>query len=359
MDLPKRTRQQESEAQSYAILLYKLRGLGIFRNLTENDYGIDFELELINSGQVSGQSVKIQVKSAEKLRLRKDKTPSVGGIKQSTLVYWCELSYRTNVIAYAVDLDSETIYVSRNLFWQATQAIDGSASSKSISFLPSGKDGDLTAKVATLMWAFAPTAADHVYAHTLALRRLGDFLQLFGDAFHYDAGTPVEGTTFHDLIEVSRILLWSEGDGLWSDKKDRRNWSNPDYWIAKSEADNWDGLSCYAAQPILSTIMPALVACLQRYREWVLNGKYYWANRNPQFLALVYEAVLPGSDEPEDLINWGRHYEQHLFEQKRMYPASYFIDEARKPPDEKSSTGPTTKTAKPAAAKRSRKQTPN
>ena len=54
--------------------------------------------------------MKIQVKSAEKLKLRADKTPSVGGIKQSTLAYWCELGYRTNVIAYAVDLSTETIW---------------------------------------------------------------------------------------------------------------------------------------------------------------------------------------------------------------------------------------------------------
>lgn len=305
--------------------------MGIFRSLTENDYGIDFELELVHAGQVSGRSVKIQVKSAEKLRLRKDKTPTVGGIKQSTLTYWCELSYRTNVIAYAVDLESETIYVSRNLFWQATRAIDGSGSSKSIEFLPLGKKADLTTKVATAMWALAPTAADHVFAHTLALRRLGNYLEMLGDAFHYDPGTPIEGTVFHDLLEASRILLWAEGDRLWADEKDRKNWSNPEYWIAKSEADNWDGLSCFAAKPILTKILPTLVASLKRFREWVLAGKYYWANRNPQFLALVYETALPSSDKVADLIKWGRNYEQNLFDHKRVHSADYFVNEARRP----------------------------
>jgi hypothetical protein len=82
MDLPKRTKQQRSEAHSYAILLYKLRDLGIFRNLTENDYGIDFELELISKEQVTARVAKIQVKSAEDLKLRADKRPSVGGIKE-------------------------------------------------------------------------------------------------------------------------------------------------------------------------------------------------------------------------------------------------------------------------------------
>ena len=172
MDLPTRTKQQVSEAHSYAVLLYKLRELGIFRNLTENDYGIDFELELVKENQVSGRTVKIQVKSAEKLKLRKDKTPSIGGIKQTSLSYWCELSYRTNVIAYAVDLATETIYVSRNLFWQSTKAIDGSGASKSIQFIAAGDDGDTTAKIATLIGALAPNASDHIYAHTAQIERL-------------------------------------------------------------------------------------------------------------------------------------------------------------------------------------------
>ncbi len=302
MDLPKRTKQQRSEAHSYAILLYKLRDLGIFRNLTENDYGIDFELELISKEQVTARVAKIQVKSAEDLKLRADKRPSVGGIKQSTLSYWCELSYRNNVIAYAVDLKTETIYVTHHLFWQATKAIDGGRASKSITFMPAGKDGDLTAKVATILWTLAPNASDHVYAHTLALRRLKDFLNLLGDAYHYDPGTELEALPFRDLIEASRILLWKKGDSLWSEKNDQNNWRNYGYWVRKSENDGWDGLACYAAQPVLSTLIPALVSSLRYYREEVLAGKYYWAHRNPQFLELVYETALPPDTEREALV---------------------------------------------------------
>lgn len=296
MDFPKRTRQQKSEAHSYAVLLYKMRNLGIFRNLTSNDYGIDFELELVRDGQVTARTTKIQVKSAELLKLRADETPSVGGIKQTTLNYWCELSYRTNVIAYAVDLATETIYVSRNLFWQATKGIDGGDSSKSIEFLAAGKKADETAMVATILFALAPSAADHVYAHTLALRKLGDFLRLFADAYHYDAGTEVEDLNFRDLLEACRILLWGESDSLWKDDNDKKYWTNFEYWVRKSEADGWDGLSCLAAQPILTTLIPALVKALRRYRDWVLDGKYYWAHRNPQFLKLVFATDLPGGD---------------------------------------------------------------
>ena len=206
MDFPKRTKQQKSEANSYAILLYKLRDLGIFRNLTENDYGIDFELELVSDEQVTGRVIKIQVKSAELLKQRSDKSVSIGGIKQTTLTYWCELGLHTNVIAYAVDLSTETIYVSRQLFWQATKSIDGGGSSKSIEFFPAGEDGDLTANLLTIILAYAPNVAEHIYAHTLALRRLNDFVGLLDDAYHYDPGTQIEGTCFQSLLEVSQAL---------------------------------------------------------------------------------------------------------------------------------------------------------
>ena len=327
MDFPKRTKQQRSEAHSYAILLYKLRDLGIFRNLTENDYGIDFELELIKDDQVTARVVKIQVKSAEELKLRADNTPSVGGIKQSTLNYWCELSYRTNVIAYAVDLKSETIYVAANLFWQSTKAIDGGDASKSISFMASGENGDVTAKIMTIIGALAPNAADHVYAHTLALRRLESFLNLLGDAYHYDPGTELEVSPFRDLLEACRILLWNQGDALWSDLKDRKNWGRFEYWVQKSEAANWDGLSCHAAQPILSALVPALVKALGRYREEVIAGKYYWAHRNPEFLELVYETTLPSDYGRGALVAWGERYgsNSHV----SGLPGTYFVEQAR------------------------------
>src|SRR5260221_5362390 len=88
MKLPTRTKQKKSETESLAIVNYKLGDLGIFRGQTENDYGIDLDLELVQGDQVTGRAIKIQVKSAEELKLRKDGTPSVGGIKQSTLRYW-------------------------------------------------------------------------------------------------------------------------------------------------------------------------------------------------------------------------------------------------------------------------------
>lgn len=58
--------------------------------MTAQDYGIDFEIELVEDGRVCGHCVKVQVKSSENLYKDKDERPSIGGIKQTTLRYWAE-----------------------------------------------------------------------------------------------------------------------------------------------------------------------------------------------------------------------------------------------------------------------------
>lgn len=311
MEHPVRTRQKKSETASLAIVNYKLGDLGIFRSQTENDYGIDLELELVQGDQVTGRAVKIQVKSAEKLNLRSDGSPSVGGIKQSTLRYWCELSFRTGVLAYAVDLATQKIYVTKDLFWQASAKIDGSTSSKSIKFLPEGPNNVALAKYATILQAFQPTIAEVVATHTMALRRLEQFLMLLADSFHYDGSSPLhEPDDFRDLLQVCAVLLWSEGKELWSDPDDQKAWTDYDYWKLKSERDGWDGISYFAARPILSALLPALIRALRLYRKRVLAGKYYWSHRDQQYLALVYETTVPDVDDKDGLITWAYDYDQ-------------------------------------------------
>ena len=308
--LPTRTRQKKSESASFAILQLRLGDLGIFRAQTENDYGIDVDLELEMNGSVTGISVKIQVKSSENLKLRTNGTPSIGGIKQSTLNYWCQISFRTNVMAYAVDLASEKIYVTDDLFWQATKLLDGGESTKSITFLREGKDNLMRARVVTILHAYKPTIGEVVAAHTTALRRLKVFFQLYIDAFHYDAGTPIESMSdFSDLIDVCRVLLWRDEEKLFKDKQDQSNWPSMAYWTTKSIADGWDGLSCIAAQPILSALLPALVRTLRSLRTTVLAGKYFWAHERASYLALVYETTLPAAEDEDTLQEWGYHFD--------------------------------------------------
>jgi hypothetical protein len=82
MDSPKRTAQRKAESTSCAILLSRLRHPGIFRNVTDNDYGVDVEIELVKGESVTGNYFKAQVKAADKVKVRKkDLVPTVGGIK--------------------------------------------------------------------------------------------------------------------------------------------------------------------------------------------------------------------------------------------------------------------------------------
>jgi len=133
MNLPRYVIQKQHESESFAILLYKLRNVGIFRNLTENDFGIDFEIETVRNGQVTGKYLKVQVKSSKNITTRKsDNVPTVSNIKQSTLCYWAELSFNTNVLVFLVDIKTENIYLTNPIFWQATALVDKSDSTKTI-----------------------------------------------------------------------------------------------------------------------------------------------------------------------------------------------------------------------------------
>jgi len=88
-----------------------------------------------------------------------------------------------------------------------------------------------------------------------------------------------------------------------------------------TEADNWDDLSCHAAQQTLSTLLPALVNALRSYREAALAGNY-WARRNPEFLKLVYETALPPDDDQDALIAWSDRYGSNC--RTPGLPSAYF-----------------------------------
>lgn len=332
MGLPTRTEQQAAEARSYNILQYKIeQKVGIFRRQTENDFGIDFEIELESRKQVTGRSIKAQVKSSKGLKPRRDGVVTVGGVKQSTLLYWCSVSQQTNVIAYAVDLESETISVTGNLFWQATQLIDGGEKTKSIEFLPAGDQPDERAVLITLLHFAKPTVPVLVAAHRTALRNLAQALELLADAHHYDAGSTLhEPQHFNDLLEVCKIILWGQEDELWPDKRDRAGWDDPAYWDAKAMDEGWGELCYFSIQPVLGTLIPALIKRLRDLRKAVLAGKFYWAHNDPRYLKSVYATALPDDLSIEGLREAARCYERHQLD---SWDADRFVDEARRPPN--------------------------
>ena len=311
MDFPERIKQHKAESDSYAILLYKLRNLGIFRNLTNNDYGIDFEIELVEDGKVTGKYIKAQVKSSENLTIRqKDSVPTVNGIKQSTLLYWSELSYKTHVIAYAVDLKTEKIYVSPPLFWQVIKLIDGTkkTKTKTIKFTPHNEEYvDIIPSILTHVYAHSPSLMDEIYSHKMALKNLKRFFNLYTDVFHYDPHMPVnELDIFESFLEVSQVLLYSSGinHNELTEEENQKIYSYS-YWEKITEDAGGENVSNHIAKKPLIALMPHLLEYLRKYENRVFSSKYYWKHKSPTYLKLVYDFPIPNVSSHEEIINIG------------------------------------------------------
>lgn len=322
MKFPVRPPQHKAEADSYAILTNKLRELGIFRNVTDNDYGIDFEIELVEGTSVTGKYFKAQVKSSENLRIRKsDNIPTVGGIKQSTLAYWAELSFKTHVILYAVDLKTENIYVSRPVFWQATKLIDGSNKSKTVEFIRAFDEIDDKARnslpiLFSKLFANSPTVSDLISSHKTALRNLKQFMGLYVDVFHYDFHCELHDLdAFKTLLDTCRVLLWQlDRRKLDLGGHDARHLYSLEYWIRSSGEWATDEVTNLGAQPPVKALVPILIETLIELRKLVFLGKYYWARKDRTYLRLVYETKLPPDIKDETLQKWGYDFEQQQHE---------------------------------------------
>ncbi|SOY57734.1 DUF4365 domain-containing protein [Cupriavidus taiwanensis] len=320
MKLPTRIKQHKAESDSYAILVYKLRHIGIFRNVTESDYGVDFEVEIVHEDQVTGRYFKAQVKSSENLKVRKkDRIPVVGGIKESTLYYWTELSYKTHVILYAVDLNTEEIHVSRPIFWQAASLINGDDKSKTIEFLPEiakteeHKVREMMPAVFTLWFAHSPSLPDLIYSHKTALRYLKLFLGLYVDVYHYDAHVEIhEPDVLKTLLDTCRVLLWDKDFKATSrSETERKHLYSFDYWVKNSGEWATDEVTNFSAQTPVRVLIPSLVEELKVLRRKVFASKYYWRLKDRPYLRLVYETVLPGDTSNETLRKWGYDFDRH------------------------------------------------
>ncbi|RXK59212.1 DUF4365 domain-containing protein [Lacibacter luteus] len=334
MDFPKRIKQHKSQSDSFSILLYKLKDLGIFRSATENDYGIDFEIEMVIKERVIGKYLKAQVKSAEDLYIRADGIPTVSGIKQTTLAYWTELSYRSHVIAFAVDLYTEKIYFTKSIFWQATALIDGSEKSKTIEFLPtidlSKIADDITKKdsktiektenyVSTILiqqTAFQSSIVDIIYAHKTILRNIHSVFELYTDTWHYDPWTEVQSLdVFKTLLECSKILINNLSDTNLTEEE-RNNIFEFDYW-ARITAWSGDDISNEVAKKPLQILFPLLLDKIQHYSMLVIKGAYYWIYKDMPYLKLVFKTKIPVERTHKKMIHV--NYEQTEFENKEHF----------------------------------------
>lgn len=302
MNYPKRIEQHKHESDSFAIILYKLKDIGIFRNITESDYGIDFEIEVVNGNQVEGHCLKVQVKSSDQLKiLKKNGHAKVGGIKQSSLYYWAELSYNVPVVAMAVDLGNESVYVSDSLFWRAIEQIDGTNKTKTIDF---GGVNDVATNIMRLKRiAYGYGLRDELNAHKWLLRNLINICSQYENAASCDPWCESDDVPFFKMfLESSKIFLGLQSFPGDENLKDLKKFF--DYAVIKRSSKS--GVFDYELQKtVMGIIFKILMPMLKMYRKRVMDSAYYWSFKDPEYLKLVVTTDIPDENNNEDLFQYG------------------------------------------------------
>lgn len=255
--------------------MYHLRKKGILRSFREADYGIDLEYEFVHGNTVIGKSIKIQLKSSSDLKITKDGTPRIYKIKQSTLNYWAEISYRTNVILVAVDLSSERIYCTPPLFWDIIKKIDTSRKSKSISLIGNEKITNEITCALIDSFALAPVVNEIILNQKIALQYLEEYLQLCSEVTFYDQFLELDDTTtLKNLLDICSKLLWNVDVRSYFKKSNGvTKWNNISFFYENSK----DGTLkyCFLYEP-LEILINLLFKKLILLRNSVLNSFIYW-----------------------------------------------------------------------------------
>lgn len=89
MDFPQRIDTHIFEKESLDVLSSTLPKEWIIREITERDYGIDLYVEIVRQhGQVRGDLIALQVKSARDVKFNRKNITSRSDIKRATLNYW-------------------------------------------------------------------------------------------------------------------------------------------------------------------------------------------------------------------------------------------------------------------------------
>lgn len=314
MSFPKRIQQHKNEDDSLAIIQDDLKEVGVFRNQTSNDYGIDIEIE--NKGRMEGHSLKVQVKSSDDLYIRKDGHATVGGIKQSTLNYWAEISYNIPVVGMAVDLNgnNRNIYVSDLLFWQIIPMIEPSGDeekkdekghiisppTKTMDF---GGEYDNQKNIEKLRrYAYGYGLRDFLNAHKWLLTNIKEIFQMFSDATYCDYFSPIyEPMRFKTFLQQSKAFIYYDLGFRTEDALDRA--FDYDYYVAKGgdcEPCNHD-----VATGMQSILQKLLLPLLQKYRNLVYASTYYWANKDSDYLKLVFDVDFPDWNDENAMLSFG------------------------------------------------------
>lgn len=311
MDFPKRIKQHKNESDSFAIILYKLREIGIFRNVTESDYGIDFEIEVVNGDKVEGHCIKVQVKSSDNLKIRsKDGVATVGGIQQSTLNYWAEISYNLPVVAIAVDVVSENVYISDALFWQAISKLDNTYSTKTIEFGNCHDDKINIAKLRRLAYGYG--LRDFIYAHKWIMRNIRQVFETYVDANWYDQCCQnIDMNFFKSFLENCKVMLHfnEEFVNVNANSFDKIF----DFKILKRKSNFENELYNYIVKDAIEPLLIPLVKTLEYFRNKILSSMYYWLEKDSEYLRMAFNTKYPTFTSADELMKVNFDYFEWQF----------------------------------------------
>lgn len=316
MSFPKRIQQHKNEDHSFAIIENKLQEIGVFRNQTIHDYGIDFEIEIEVDGRMEGHSLKIQVKSSDDLTIRNDGHATVGGIKQSTLNYWAEISFNQPVVGMAVDLDgNENIYVSDLLFWQIVQKIEPSGDiekrddkghivpppTKTIDFGSSCDNKENMDKLRRYAYGFS--LRDFLNAHEWILLNLKDIFKMYEDAMTCDQYMPIyEPKLFKMFLQQVKAFIYYD-IGLKEKGEKLDMVFDYQFYVHRSNGD--EPYNIEVAQGMKAILTQMMLPLLQKYRNQVYNSSYYWINKDLDYLKLVFDTDFPDWKDEKAMLRFG------------------------------------------------------
>lgn len=321
MNFPKQIQQHKNESDSFAIILYKLRELGIFRNVTSQDYGIDFEIEVVEEGRVCGHCVKVQIKSSEDLYIDKEGRPLVGGIKQTTLRYWAELSYSIPVIALCVDLKTETIYSTGAIFWQAIKLLDATESTKTIKFKKETSVDKLIDEIKQVAKGYS--LREELMAHKWMIRNINDIFELYAGSWWYDACCQtLDLALFRSFLDNAKVILAPFVRMQKEYEKAYEQLLSYDYYYVKSD---YDGPYNRVVYDGLKKFFMLFLKMLEFYRAQVFSSGYYWAYNDDDYLKMVLGTQIP-SFENEEALKKFNHEEFFCKENKSGWFHTFLVE---------------------------------
>jgi hypothetical protein len=296
-DFPRRVKQHKIETKALAIFMYHLRNCGgIIRDLRENDYGIDLEYEFVSGEHVVGRFLKIQLKGFDGI---KSMEPRIHNLKQGTLNYWANVSYRVNTIVVGVDVASERIYFTFPVFWDAISQIDNTEKRKSISFVNLGSgsesaelaDTNEAAAILIHHMALIPSIGELLLVHKNILARIGAILDFCSDCVYNDQFLEFEEfCELKRLLDDASVLLWRANiEKRFEGYNRTRSWHSLDFFRKNTR----DGrLKYWDMRDKLNVIVVALLQELVSLRNKVIGSLCYWLCQDRDYLELVYKSNI-------------------------------------------------------------------